>query len=79
MAGNPSESSPLSFADFVSAKEILSAIPFSKASLYNWSHSGAFPTPIRTGRWRLRWRRSDVNAWLAARNLPPLPGPEVAA
>ncbi len=64
-----------SLADFISANELLAAWPFSRGSLYNWSHSGDFPSPTRFGPKRYLWRRSTVNEWLEARGLPPLPSP----
>jgi len=66
----------LTFDDLVDAHQILASLPFSKASLYNWSHGGSFPSPIKTGRSRYRWRRSDVDQWLTERGLEPLPSRE---
>ena len=63
-------------AELLDANELLAVMPFSRASLYAWSHSGAFPAPIRLGHQRFRWRRADVNAWLEARGLPLLPAPD---
>ena len=80
MASNSSAQSahtPISFDDLIDAHQILASMPFSRASLYNWSHGGSFPTPIKTGRSRYRWRRSDVNQWLEERGLEPLPSREV--
>lgn len=35
-------------------------------SVYNWRHTGQGPVAHRAGR-HLRYRRSDVEAWLASR------------
>ena len=60
-------------ADFISASELLPHLPCSRGSLYTWSRCGQFPQPISFGIRKFRWRRSDVDAWLAARGLSPLP------
>ena len=73
---SPRVEKSLPFDDLLDAGQLLAVLPFSKASLYNWSHGGSFPTPIKTGRQRYRWRRSDVDAWLRDRGLAPLPAPE---
>ena len=73
---SPQNPSPL--ADFVTANELFSAWPFSKASLYNWSRNdagNAFPKPVKFGPRRYLWRRDELNSWLVERGLPPLPSP----
>lgn len=36
-----------------------------RSTLYSWRHEGKGPPAVRVGR-NLRYRRSDVEAWLAA-------------
>ena len=60
-------------ADLVSASELIPHLPFSLASLYVLTRCGQFPPATNLGLRKMRWRRSDVDQWLIARGLNPLP------
>ena len=47
-------------------KEVAEELKVSAATLYNLRHVGAGPRGYRVGR-ELRFRRSDVETWLASR------------
>ncbi len=38
------------------------------ATIYRWAQAGTFPQSVRVGANVVRWRTSEVNAWMA--NLP---------
>lgn len=39
----------------------------SVATVWRWSATGNFPTPLKIGPNATRWRVSDIEAWLASR------------
>ena len=48
--------------------EVLAAVGFSRMYLYKLrKKAGGFPEPVDVGGAMLRWRQSDVQAWLASR------------
>ena len=54
--------------------EVAAALGISKSSVYSMRYVGEAPPAIKLGN-RLRWRRSDVEAWLAAQvSDQPAPG-----
>lgn len=50
---------------YLSTSDVLSLVPFSRATLYRKVEDGTFPkqVPISTG--RVAWRQSDIDSWLA--------------
>lgn len=56
----PPLSSPQALADYLE-------VPV--ATIYRWNHHGTGPTVVRVGR-HVRYRRSDVEAWLEAHADP---------
>jgi prophage regulatory protein len=44
--------------------EVAKLLRVSQRALWGWAKAGEFPAPIQLGRLR-RWRREDVNQWLA--------------
>ncbi len=62
---------------YVSAREIVQAIPFSSGTFDKWVKTGAFPQPLPLPSSRRRiWFRSEVEAWLKNHSLAPLPSIE---
>ena len=38
----------------------------SRTSIWNHVRDHSFPAPLRIGRYAIRWRASDITAWVAA-------------
>ena len=36
----------------------------SRASIYRWMGSGKFSPPVRVGSMAVRWKESDITAWM---------------
>ena len=51
----------------LTADDVLSRCRISKATLYRLVKSGGCPAPIRIGLRAVRWRESELNAWLSGR------------
>ena len=49
--------------------EVLRVCGFSKSTLYQLIDREQFPEPVQIGPRSVRWRKSDVVGWLAARPL----------
>ena len=48
--------------------EVLAAVGLSRMAVYKLRKAGGFPEPVTTlGLGALRWRESDVQAWIASR------------
>lgn len=62
-------------ADLIPLRDVLPCVPFSKPSLHAWAKSGRFPAPKFTIAKSWLWSRTEVNAWLAAHDLPLVPAP----
>jgi prophage regulatory protein len=39
----------------------------SRVTLWRWAKQGKFPAPVALGGGRIAWRRSEIDAWIAAR------------
>ena len=50
-------------------EEVLEVCKLSKSTLYQLMSQGLFPRPVLVGARAVRWRESEVIAWLAARPL----------
>ncbi len=48
----------------VARAEVAERLSISQRTLWRLIKHGRFPPPIRYGRRLVRWRRSDLNAWL---------------
>ena len=48
-------------------KDLSDLLGLSRSSIYSRLHEGTFPRPIRAGARAVRWRKADIEAWLAAR------------
>jgi len=50
---------------YIRQADLLHFVPFSKATLWRLSASGAFPKPIKLAPRITAWRCEDVHAWMA--------------
>ncbi|MBA2558123.1 MAG: AlpA family phage regulatory protein [Chloroflexi bacterium] len=41
----------------------------SRSTIYAWMASGDFPKPVALGARLVGWRESDIEAWMAAREV----------
>ena len=47
--------------------EVLAAVNLSRMAVWKMRKVGSFPEPVSLGMGALRWRESDVQAWIASR------------
>ena len=47
--------------------EVLTITALGRSSVYRKMRDGSFPEPLKIGARAVRWRESDIEAWLAAR------------
>ena len=45
-------------------KEVEERIGFKHSAIYRWINAGSFPRPVQVGGRAVRWRESDIDAWL---------------
>ncbi len=57
---------------FLTTEELAAELKVPKATLAQWRHKGTGPCGYRVGRF-IRYRRADVEAWLATRADKPSP------
>ena len=48
-------------------KEVEELVGLSRASIYRWMDSGKFPRCVRVGSKAVRWKESDITAWMQSR------------
>ena len=48
-------------------REVEKILGISRSSIYRLMQEGRFPRPIRIGTAAVRWRASDITAWLESR------------
>jgi prophage regulatory protein len=51
----------------VTAKDVAAALGVDRRELRRLVAAGEFPAPMKVGRRRIRWRRSEVEEWIARR------------
>ena len=47
--------------------EVLARIGLSRMSVYKLRKVGDFPEPVTLGKGAIRWRESELTAWIASR------------
>lgn len=47
-------------------REVKERTGLGKSTIYRKMASGAFPKPVSVGGSSVRWKESDINAWIAA-------------
>jgi excisionase family DNA binding protein len=45
-------------------RDVSKLLGISQRAIWGWANDGKFPPPLELGRLR-RWRREDIEAWLA--------------
>ena len=48
----------------MTARDVMAAVRLSRATIYNLLAAGEFPRPVRIGSKSVRWRASDIAAWV---------------
>ena len=59
-------------AELLTCKEVEQLLGLSRVSIYSLMRAHRFVLPIRIGTRAIRWRRADIDQWLATR---PVAGP----
>ena len=49
----------------IKCHEIQADFTLSRATIYRWMKEGKFPKPIHLGTNMVRWKKSDIDNWLA--------------
>ena len=52
----------------LSTEDLMQEFGVSRDTIYRWNHLGTGPTRVRVGR-HVRYRRADVDAWIAANTI----------
>ena len=55
-------------------QDLESLFQISRATIYRWVKEGSFPKPIHLGANMVRWKASDIDAWVIAREATNLRG-----
>jgi len=55
-------------------QDLESLFQISRATIYRWVKEGSFPKPIHLGANMVRWKVSDVEEWIVAREATNLGG-----
>lgn len=50
--------------ELLTCKQVLEIVPLTTSTLYRLMRQNRFPTPLKIGRRNVRWKRSEVLAWL---------------
>ena len=58
------EDSTTGLPQFLSIKEVCTRLCVSKGSIYLWLQAGRFPAPVKLGPNCVRWKVSDIQAWV---------------
>ena len=48
-------------------REVMARTDFSRSTIYRKMRDGSFPEAVKTGDRAVRWRESEIEAWLADR------------
>jgi prophage regulatory protein len=48
-------------------KQVEKLLQLSPATIYRWIKEGNFPKPVRLGANMVRWKASDIDAWILSR------------
>lgn len=54
---------------YVREREVLDRVRISRSTLHAWCQKGLFPLPVKISDKSIRWVESDVDAWMASRQL----------
>ncbi len=64
----PRKKSPTS--EYLRSAELLEIVPFSRATLWRMVQAEKFPAPVKVSPRITAWKRSEVEAWVAAQVAP---------
>ena len=51
--------------EFVSASDICTRLSIARATINKWQETRNFPLPIKIGNYCNRWRKAEVDSWVA--------------
>ena len=54
---------------YLKRQQIEAKLDVSRATIYRWTKAGKFPAGIHLGENMVRWKSSQVEAWLAEREV----------
>jgi prophage regulatory protein len=54
---------------FLKRTEVESRTRLSRSTIYAWMDKGEFPRPVALGARLVGWRESDIEAWMASRQV----------
>lgn len=54
---------------YLREKEVLDRIGISRSTLHAWCRDNLFPLPRKISEKSIRWLESEVDAWMASRQL----------
>lgn len=52
---------------YLKRQELEAKFTVSRATIYRWTKAGTFPAAIHLGANMVRWKASDIEAWIAER------------
>lgn len=58
-------SSPKDEPEFVSASDICTRLSIARSTINKWQETRKFPLPIKIGNYCNRWRKTEVDSWVA--------------
>ena len=62
------------YESYKTRQELEELFKVSRATIYRWVNSGHFPKPIHLGANMVRWKVSDIEEWIVAREATNLGG-----
>jgi predicted DNA-binding transcriptional regulator AlpA len=62
------------YESYKTRQELEELFKVSRATIYRWVNSGHFPKPIHLGANMVRWKVSDIEAWIVVREATNIRG-----
>jgi prophage regulatory protein len=63
--------------ELLTSAQVARLTSYSVKQIYNLTRAGKLPPPLRLSARRLRWRRADIEAWLASKGPAPAQGEDL--
>ena len=54
---------------YLKRQELEARFDISKATIYRWTKAGKFPAAIHLGKNMVRWKSSEIEAWIVEKEL----------
>tara|TARA_B110001450_G_scaffold8599_1_gene8620 strand:- start:50 stop:265 length:216 start_codon:yes stop_codon:yes gene_type:complete len=54
---------------YLKRQELEAKFDISKATIYRWTKAGKFPAAIHLGKNMVRWKSSEIEAWIVEKEL----------